>query len=1102
MERLEEEELIRRSEPDSLVSVTVGRFMSTLLSARPKKLRDSISRFSPDSLKGSSGSIDEALWFLDNCVRNDAERDEAMDEILVPIIEHTLRFKEDAKRSNPALILLNWLFQDEVLFQAVSRNLLEIIVRNEDRFLALGWCLLIRCLVEFEDTGDQGFWNGIGEKHSIFVEIVSSCVPHLLMIVRNGSILQDGYEVPSRLSVSAADCLLSVTGALAKRDDTLANRPKQSTIKGSHQPVALIPNISEKKKKQTSRSEDSNSETSCILWNHLEDLTRLVQCLFAWNRKTRLLHAKGLNKVLKWLEELKEHHGGSRKEAGTEISRAGALLLSSCWKHYSVLLLMEDQKFSKISKELLEQYLSGIKYYSESCSQACSDTKAGGIETQKFFLNCLCLLLGRFEGKKFESILSEYGMKLVPCLLHQLRSNNEEISEGVVAIFRAVIFKLPSQSGNSFSETMCMDVVIPSLLLLLDERDGAAKAVSVLLADYCCKNVDNDCLSEVLQRLVSGTTVQRLNSMDVISEIILMSKDSFPSHIPWKEIADCLLKCLGDKKTYIRNQTSELLKSIEPSFVLPDLVTLVYSTNENVQSSATEILLGVLKHHKEDSDVICMLLTCLSNIQALDASDSNGDSTEGSTFDSGRVLKLIPEWARSVQNWVSLIGPLLDKMFLEPSNAIMVKFLSCISEHLADASDIVLLHVLSHMKEQNKMDESFISTSDTKSSVDKTKSEKSLYDHLCPLLILRLLPQRVFDDIDSSTVYGKFLNGDSVNDYQDIKFEDCQCIAAFILERAFSKFEFEEVRKLSAELCGRIHPQVLFPIVFLQLEKATELEDSLKMKACLFSICASLVVRGWESFSHGVTPKIRKVVENILLWPSDKDEISKVQHGCIDCLALMICTELQHFESTKTSGGGNIRTTGKNTSGVDASSNSVLDHTIYRLIEDSSDSSSIPKMNTEHPVVEKSLPIPFRLCMANVLISACQKIPESAKKTFARKGLPPLVHSLKVISAPEVRAACIQVLFSAMYHLKSTLLPFSSDLLKLSLRFLEQGSEKEKLAGAKLMASLMASEDVILESISEGLLEARSVLSKASLSDPSPHVREVCAKLLACITPS
>lgn len=69
----------------------------------------------------------------------------------------------------------------------------------------------------------------------------------------------------------------------------------------------------------------------------------------------------------------------------------------------------------------------------------------------------------------------------------KLRSNNEEISEGVVAIFKAIIFKLQTQPGDNFSDTMCTDVVIPSLLHLLDERDGAAKAVCVLLADYCSK---------------------------------------------------------------------------------------------------------------------------------------------------------------------------------------------------------------------------------------------------------------------------------------------------------------------------------------------------------------------------------------------------------------------------------------------------------------------------------------------------------------------------------------------------------------------------------------------------------------------------------------
>lgn len=69
------------------------------------------------------------------------------------------------------MILLNWLFQDEVLFQALSRNLSNIISRNEDRFLALGWCLLIRRLVECDDTGDQSFWHGEHYNHpAIFLE--------------------------------------------------------------------------------------------------------------------------------------------------------------------------------------------------------------------------------------------------------------------------------------------------------------------------------------------------------------------------------------------------------------------------------------------------------------------------------------------------------------------------------------------------------------------------------------------------------------------------------------------------------------------------------------------------------------------------------------------------------------------------------------------------------------------------------------------------------------------------------------------------------------------------------------------------------------------
>lgn len=55
-----------------------------------------------------------------------------------------------------------------------------------------------------------------------------------------------------------------------------------------------------------------------------------------------------------------------------------------------------------------------------------------------------------------------------------------------------------------------------------------------------------------------------------------------------------------------------------------------------------------------------------------------------------------------VQSWDVLIGLLIEKMFAEPSNATIVKFLSYISEHLAEAADAVLSCVLLHDKRRKE----------------------------------------------------------------------------------------------------------------------------------------------------------------------------------------------------------------------------------------------------------------------------------------------------------------------------------------------------------------------------------------------------------------
>lgn len=54
-----------------------------------------------------------------------------------------------------ALLLLNWLLEDERLFEVLLRELVNIIGRKEDKYIILGWCFLVRGFVENIMSADQ-----------------------------------------------------------------------------------------------------------------------------------------------------------------------------------------------------------------------------------------------------------------------------------------------------------------------------------------------------------------------------------------------------------------------------------------------------------------------------------------------------------------------------------------------------------------------------------------------------------------------------------------------------------------------------------------------------------------------------------------------------------------------------------------------------------------------------------------------------------------------------------------------------------------------------------------------------------------------------------
>ncbi|MQL73601.1 hypothetical protein Taro_005969 [Colocasia esculenta] len=89
---MEEEELLREPPEEGWPSTSaspLGRVMRTLLACRPRHLSAAISRLGPSPSRSSSGALlDESLCFLWRQVEDAAKREEPMDQILIPMIEH------------------------------------------------------------------------------------------------------------------------------------------------------------------------------------------------------------------------------------------------------------------------------------------------------------------------------------------------------------------------------------------------------------------------------------------------------------------------------------------------------------------------------------------------------------------------------------------------------------------------------------------------------------------------------------------------------------------------------------------------------------------------------------------------------------------------------------------------------------------------------------------------------------------------------------------------------------------------------------------------------------------------------------------------------
>jgi len=62
-----------------------------------------------------------------------------------------------------------------------------------------------------------------------------------------------------------------------------------------------------------------------------------------------------------------------------------------------------------------------------------------------------------------------------------------------------------------------------------------------------------------------------------------------------------------------------------------------------------------------------------------------------------------------------------------------------------------------HSQFCNRIDESFLARWECRSysSDEYEEMQRTLFEHLCPLLIIKMLPMKTFDNLNSSVMYGQ-----------------------------------------------------------------------------------------------------------------------------------------------------------------------------------------------------------------------------------------------------------------------------------------------------------------------------------------------------------
>ena len=410
-------------------------------------------------------------------------------------------------------------------------------------------------------------------------------------------------------------------------------------------------------------------------------------------------------------------------------------------------------------------------------------------------------------------------------------------------------------------------------------------------------------------KLGSPEVVVRRNALDAISEALSRGAGSLPSAADAAPnaprdlrqdyalaLVEKLLPCLSDRDLPTRNAAAALLGKLTAECVLPPLIQLCGDRDARTRSAAAEAV-GAVFRLGEPAHALRAFLACAAPQQMTPAAQAgeaeqvgvaaaSGPLPEGRDTAVERAVGILSKWAADVDPaaWPPVIDALLAAMAAAPGDSLPVRVASALGASMGSGGGpgaylLARVHALLAAQPEPST---------------KVVDQDAVFSRLSPLLLLRVLPLEAFEDpLAEDALYGDLPSPDAEQGAMAPA-----CIATVLLRRMSDKLEPDDVRRVAAELAGRLRPSSTWLQLHAKMLRFARGSSWPQLRSAIFAACAALLARGISAIPGGVPSAdlLAELTRVLSLDPAapdaDQVQLMKTQLGCIDFLAALLAAQL------------------------------------------------------------------------------------------------------------------------------------------------------------------------------------------------------------------